>query len=1274
MECGDLVGGRFEIGAVVREGGMGLVFRAFDRETGRRCAVKTLLEASKTYLERFEREAALLSSLRHPAVVSYVAHGLHAPGVPYLVMDWLDGEELGDRLARGPLSLADAREVAARIGEALGAAHVLGIVHRDVKPSNIVLVAGDVTRATLIDFGVARADVGPRRTRTGLVLGTPGYMAPEQARASRDVDARADVYALGCVLFECLTGKPPFAGEHPVAVLAKVLLDEAPRLASVAPATPPDLDMLVARMLAKDPSRRPEDGDAVARALRTSRSSALPPNESVMPESITDDERVVVHVILAARFGVDGRATDPHGRTIPDGQGTLEAPAFVEGLEQRFGLHVDVLADGSVLATVRPGALGPKGGAARAAAIARDIATATGQAVAIASGFERVKQGPSRPRSDGERMPLGEVVDRAVELSRRAAREGLEGVVTDDLTESFLDENAAMDLRPLVGRDRELAVLDGLIEEIEHEHAARIAIVTSAPGGGKSRLLAGALERFRDRDAPPRVCSVRSDETTSQTPLAVATDVVFSLCGIGGGEPAHERRARLASRLETTRLSSQSKQHVLDFVGDFIGATTSPSLALLAARADAMTMSDHIQRAFVDFLRGCSAETLVLAIDDLQWCDRATFRLLEAAMRELEDVPLCLIGLARPAFDDAFPAAFAERALTRLPLSPLGKRASEALVRDVMQQLGGEAEGDVVTEIVKRGEGNPFMLAELARGAREGQALGDLAGTTAVVASRFEALSVESRRVLRAASIVGQRFSEDAVAAIVAAEPSAAWLQTAWDDLERAEIIEPSAHVRAFRHALLRDAAYATVTDDDKTRGHKLAARYFEAVDGGAEIVAFHAELGGETDQAARAYVDAAQSALDAIDLAGVLDRVKAAIRCGASGKLLGRAHRLGAEAAFWLGTLRESEEHASQAIELVEPSTVDFFNAAQYLVGSSSRLGHAERALETTRRMLTSPATAATTAARATALLTSSSFLPLQGQVDLAKAILRDLKPVVAALAAANPALPARYSRSHAVCAMASGDIVGFLASTREAAERFSMIGDRRSELAQRANVAYALLELGEHEYAAREGIAVAAEAEALGLRNVVALAKQNAGYALVKSDSVEGVRLLHEALAEFTKQGHARMAGGTHIYLASAHFGAGNDDEAGREIEAALADLATTPPLRAYALAVRARIDVHRGEIARAETGAQEAMKLLESLGGIDSGEMEVYLAAAEAKLAAGDENAARVVVKRGRERLEARAARVEDETRRATFLTNVTANAELTKLAARLVPSKD
>jgi tetratricopeptide (TPR) repeat protein len=317
---------------------------------------------------------------------------------------------------------------------------------------------------------------------------------------------------------------------------------------------------------------------------------------------------------------------------------------------------------------------------------------------------------------------------------------------------------------------------------------------------------------------------------------------------------------------------------------------------------------------------------------------------------------------------------------------------------------------------------------------------------------------------------------------------------------------------------------------------------------------------------------------------------------------------------------------------------------------------------------VLTSPASPETTAARTSALLVASGFLPLQGQVDLAKAILRDVKPTVEMLASTNPILPARYYRSHAICAMATSDVDGFLAGARDAAERFAAIGDKRNELAQRGNVVYALLEVGDHESAAREGTAVVEEAERLGLRNVVALAKQNAGYALVRSGKDEdGRRMLGEAAAEFSKQGHARMLGGTHIYLANAHLSAGRIQDALEEIEAALASLASAPPLRAYALAVLARIDLKRGDLARAGALADEALALLDSLGGVDAGETEVYLAAAEAKLAAGDQAGAKAVLRRGRERLLARAARL-DEAHRAMFLGNVGANVALLALAAR------
>jgi serine/threonine protein kinase len=174
-------------------------------------------------------------------------------------------------VARLPLSIDESLDVVRRASEGLAAAHERGVVHRDVKPSNLFLVGGDPAMAKVIDFGVARIESGAvGLTRPGSSLGTAGYMAPEQAVEAADVDARADVYALGCVLFECLTGRPPFVG-RPAALLVKVLRDKPPRASELREGIPDALDALVARLLAKDRAERPDDAAQVLKALDAAR-------------------------------------------------------------------------------------------------------------------------------------------------------------------------------------------------------------------------------------------------------------------------------------------------------------------------------------------------------------------------------------------------------------------------------------------------------------------------------------------------------------------------------------------------------------------------------------------------------------------------------------------------------------------------------------------------------------------------------------------------------------------------------------------------------------------------------------------------------------------------------------------------------------------------------------------------------------------------------------------------------------------------------------------
>src|SRR5262249_34890757 len=153
-----------------------------------------------------KREARLLAELRHPAIVRYESHGVTPAGEPYLVMEWLAGETLSERLFRGTLSVEEAVVLGRRVAEAPSAAHERGVLHRDIKPDNLFLSEGMIERVKVVDFGIARTGAAARVvTRTGVLVGTVGYMAPEQVRGELDADARVDVFSLGCVLFEALT-------------------------------------------------------------------------------------------------------------------------------------------------------------------------------------------------------------------------------------------------------------------------------------------------------------------------------------------------------------------------------------------------------------------------------------------------------------------------------------------------------------------------------------------------------------------------------------------------------------------------------------------------------------------------------------------------------------------------------------------------------------------------------------------------------------------------------------------------------------------------------------------------------------------------------------------------------------------------------------------------------------------------------------------------------------------------------------------------------------
>ena len=259
--------GHYRVIARLSAGGMGVVYRAEHELLGKPAAIKVLhpeLTTNRDIVDRFFTEAKATTSIRHVGIVEVFDSGLLPNGQAFIAMELLEGLSLGELLERErslPPQLA--AEICLQVLAALDAAHVVGVIHRDLKPDNIQLVHDASSparlRAKILDFGIAKlllGDEGKRAaTRGGMLLGTPSYMSPEQCRGEL-VDARSDLYAAGCILFEMLTGEPPFDGETSQDIVSKHLREPPPRLRAINAALPPELDQLIARMLAKELERR----------------------------------------------------------------------------------------------------------------------------------------------------------------------------------------------------------------------------------------------------------------------------------------------------------------------------------------------------------------------------------------------------------------------------------------------------------------------------------------------------------------------------------------------------------------------------------------------------------------------------------------------------------------------------------------------------------------------------------------------------------------------------------------------------------------------------------------------------------------------------------------------------------------------------------------------------------------------------------------------------------------------------------------------------------
>jgi tetratricopeptide (TPR) repeat protein len=999
-------------------------------------------------------------------------------------MEWLEGEDIAQRQRRLPLSLAQCLHVAAIVADALAAAHRAGIIHRDVKPSNIILLGSasgkqDSTPllAKLVDFGVASAE-DAKLTRTGAIVGTPAYMAPEQARGDGEVSSSADLYALGATLFEMVAGRPPHVGPTPIAILARLVTTPAPRLSEVVVDAPPALDELMFRLLAMVPTDRPGGAEEVARELRTIEADletttdrltrALP---SDMPPSIAS--ATASGVISSRNTGGTRLVTSILATNVPKGAPRARLLAH---LRARGADATELGGDAIVAHLGARKALGDE--AARAIDLGSRLAR-TRASVGIATGRTRV----DRTR------PTGEVVDRAAALSRDAQR----GQVLADTTTTELARGryefimrgegsaivgVAMPGRregvggaPFVGREAELAQLMNAFERAVEEKTPVVATVVGAPGIGKTRLRRETLSRIASHAAAPRIVLVRCEPFSKSHALGVAAEIARGLSGVAKGAKLEDALGAAEALIATSeaKMSDSSR----DLVARLVVNEPLPELDARGAR-------DALWIALTDLAVAMTRQApLVLAIEDAQWADDDSLAWIDHFLARAGGHPLWVLAMLRPAPRDEGRRWFEGRDHTQIELRPLSRKTVRAIARAMLGERASGDAGDQLTEIIAtQAAGSPLFAEELARLAAQGRDAATAPTIEAAIQVHLDALDDTLRATASTLAVFGLRGWDAGLTAL--GVPNATEALRA---LANSEILVEQASSRfketrewSFKHALMREVAYTSLGEHALREAHGRAGRWLAKMGEDDATVARHLDLGGESGAAAGYLEKAARRALAAHALAEAVSLAERSLAF-AEDKPTAFARAQILDEAWNRQDARAGERDT--AVRAMEESVYD---GASDLRARGARVryedacgGDAQTSarLDQVRREAQAAALPDEEARSAAALAARYAFA---GELDLAAEMADSLLSIAQRHGIAGAAVDAWQTL--AVVRQARGDVGAALEARRSAARAASDAGLKTREATLTVNVGFALTTVGaraEARVAIEGGIAIA-------------------------------------------------------------------------------------------------------------------------------------------------------------------------------------------------------
>lgn len=1133
--------GHYELESVLGKGGQGAVFVARDlRENPPARLVALKLPLDDADPQRFLREASILQRLARDEgpIVRWLESG-HDPDLDldFLVTELLVGERLDVRMAGGLMSPGDAIEVGLQVCEALVQAHALGVVHRDLKPLNIFLRGGSPGGVKVLDFGIARNVHETRMTASGNILGTLGYLSPEQAGATRSVDHRTDLWSLGVVLFECLTGTLPFVAASVPGVLMGILHKDAVAVQSRRPDVPRELAAVIARCLKKSPDDRYASAAEMSAALRTARArlgaapSAPPPapprppvdphgdTEGIGAEDRTIDRRLTSVVFLREvddAAWVRARAAALRGRVIALATGD---PLVVFGFERWSGDEPRCAVEFAV----------------EVAGVARSVGVATGHAE---RGGERISG-----RCVDEAVALTEALTAGVHLDEQTAAlvesrfcvvRSTGAAASVDLASPRRDAELpnAAESTPFVGRAMEMTVLLQSANPARTRPSPASVLVLGAVGMGKSRLRREALRAQRQKDVRGTILHATATDSTRDVPFGVLHDLL-------SGHPA----------LLPTLLALDSRSEAPDVVLDKVRQEVEQGLRSLGKEGG-----------------------VLLAIDDAQWLDGPTRDVLGAAVGSLRGVPLTVWLFARAEARESLASAMPRATVHEL--SPLEPDDAETLLLALA--------GKMVPQLLERAGGLPLFIEELVRFYRDHGDKALTGGLPISVEAAYQVLldGLDPRELdfLKRAAVFGGTVALEAAVAL-GADPAALPV------LEREDLLRVEHEPRfldttefTFVSGLLQEVVVHRWTETQRADHDRGAALWLERrPEATPAEVARHWDRAGEPSRAAPFFVLAAESASQVGDTGTAMAMAERALASTTEPDLRWRALRA-QDRVLQLAGRRDAHRQVLQRLADAASS-----EALPRQLENAWRQCYFSR---TTGDFLTARSWGGI--AESLEVLVDDPALRASLQDELALLCADEGRLDEAerhagaghALAeqCADPWTVARALSTRGYVANEREDVAAALSFFERAAETYAACGDRRREAQSTLNAAVAFIRFGRVAEAVTRLDAAIAMAGRVGNTRSVATATQNRATCRRMLGDAEAARAdVLESGRQAEAIGHVRLAAA--VAVERAHL-ALSPAAAPDERAAALASLdrasghALSPSLTASVLAARLRL----------------------------------------------------------------------------------------------------